>query len=132
MSTNQKEMGKEQRTVLYVDDEPDMRSLFEALLYSHARRRGVSNVKVLTAANFAEAWKVVPLGLAALVSDGQVEVREGTDGDHFIGKVMQVHPTLQCWMHSGIVETGQYDNFKAVKKPYTSQVVTEVLDFLQS
>lgn len=132
MSTNQKETGKEQRTVLYVDDEPDKRLLFEATFASIARRRGLDNYRILTAADFAQAEQSMYKGIVAVVTDGQVETREGIDGVNFLRSIQQSRPGVHLWLHSNALDTGHYKGFRSVRKTDgASAVITEVFDALQ-
>lgn len=112
----------EPRTVLIVDDEPQMLRLVEKML-------GSSGVKVLMAPRPSEALKICELtAIDVLISD--VSMPE-MDGMRLAEYVLKMHPTAQVLLMSGnspdAPPGAKAARIRFLKKPFFPSQIVDVL-----
>jgi len=112
----------EQRTVLIVDDEPQMLRLVEKML-------GSSGVKVLLAPRPSEALKICEMApVHVLISD--VSLPE-MDGVHLAERVLKLHPAARVLLISGQYKeappTAKAARIRFLKKPFFPSQLVELL-----
>lgn len=112
----------EPRTVLIVDDEPQMLRLVEKML-------GASGVKVLLAPRPSEALRICQAApIDVLISD--VSMPE-MDGIRLAERVLQIHPTASVLLISGQFKEPppavQAARIRFLKKPFFPSQLVDIL-----
>ncbi|MDQ5903807.1 MAG: hypothetical protein QG672_1400, partial [Pseudomonadota bacterium] len=117
--------GREERTLLLVDDEPDILNSLKRLL----RRSGY---RILTAGSAAEGLELLALNdVQVIVSDQRMPIMSGAE---FLSRVKSLYPETMRIVLSGYTELASLTDainrgaiYKFVTKPWDDDELREVI-----